>query len=611
MHLQSQHPRYHVFIDHRKSSLPVNYRYSMNNVEDIEQRNIERERLFKRDIQSLLDFLDEPKEEREDSYRELLTILQSLYEAPYRMYKQYHIPKRRKGQFRTICEPISSLKKWQRKIATKLNEVFEPSVHVQAFVPKRSIFSNAIFHAKHTPNEILSIDIRDFFASLTCYHIAPTLRRIVKTDELLRIILFLTTKQNLVPAKFTPIHITRISNLVREIRVRGRFFGRFSLSNVELLIHLISKSGLRAVEINSNSQKELLVKAICDSVKTDIQARERGRISIQTILSSERNQLYWKVHEELLQREPYIWTSIQFKTLLLVGVAFGLEPFDECFPLSSKSADMVLELLRLLSVEDELPEEVTDRLPHCMPIHNIQLSNDETAMATSVHKSSRLYTGNHNFSKTLLHENLYSLPQGAPTSPILSNIAMIEFDQEMSSLAKTYDLAYTRYADDLVFSGNKMPMKMHRTTARKLQDYGLLLNRQKTKRRSLHQQQMVTGLIINPQEQNSKIDLDSIPDRLEDVSKEELSAIQKSRIVRVPKQYVKQLRKEMYCYNKIPPSQKHKQEKDSPLQIEKIQGKLSFIHSVDPEMANRLRNKYWIFPKKYIDLSADSEINDE
>ncbi len=45
------------------------------------------------------------------------------------------------------------------------------------------------------------------------------------------------------------------------------------------------------------------------------------------------------------------------------------------------------------------------------------------------------------------------LVQGAPTSPILSNIALDEIDSELSEIAKSYNIVFTRYADDLVFSG--------------------------------------------------------------------------------------------------------------------------------------------------------------
>jgi len=44
------------------------------------------------------------------------------------------------------------------------------------------------------------------------------------------------------------------------------------------------------------------------------------------------------------------------------------------------------------------------------------------------------------------------LPQGAPTSPKLSNIALADFDQNVRAIARQHGLTYTRYADDLTLS---------------------------------------------------------------------------------------------------------------------------------------------------------------
>ncbi|MEM6397424.1 MAG: reverse transcriptase family protein [Bacteroidota bacterium] len=52
------------------------------------------------------------------------------------------------------------------------------------------------------------------------------------------------------------------------------------------------------------------------------------------------------------------------------------------------------------------------------------------------------------------------LPMGAPTSPILSNLAAIPLDQDLEALAEDKAWTYTRYADDLSFSSQNTPIRL-------------------------------------------------------------------------------------------------------------------------------------------------------
>lgn len=91
------------------------------------------------------------------------------------------------------------------------------------------------------------------------------------------------------------------------------------------------------------------------------------------------------------------------------------------------------------------------------------------------------------------------LAQGAPTSPVLSNLVMYSLDKRLDGLAKTLDLKYSRYADDLAFSGNK-----HRDW-RFLEpligsiclEEGFELNHRKSRIVRSHQRQKVTGVVVN------------------------------------------------------------------------------------------------------------------
>ncbi len=90
-----------------------------------------------------------------------------------------------------------------------------------------------------------------------------------------------------------------------------------------------------------------------------------------------------------------------------------------------------------------------------------------------------------------------SLPQGAPTSPHLANLAFCEGDELLRELAQKHDLSYTRYADDMTFSGKELPTALDHQVRQIARQVGYRLADQKTKRMGRHQCQKVTGLVVN------------------------------------------------------------------------------------------------------------------
>ncbi len=102
------------------------------------------------------------------------------------------------------------------------------------------------------------------------------------------------------------------------------------------------------------------------------------------------------------------------------------------------------------------------------------------------------------------------LPQGAPTSPVMSNIVCDRLDAELTSFAREHDCRYTRYCDDITFSTTRREFPLEIATfipkqEPKLSDafvsliekHGFRLNPEKTRLLDQTKRQEVTGLTAN------------------------------------------------------------------------------------------------------------------
>jgi RNA-directed DNA polymerase len=95
-----------------------------------------------------------------------------------------------------------------------------------------------------------------------------------------------------------------------------------------------------------------------------------------------------------------------------------------------------------------------------------------------------------------------ALPQGAPTSPRLSNLLNYRLDQRLAGAAGRFGAAYTRYADDITFSfARDDPREIRaliRLVKKVLKEHGYTLHQgRKLQLRRRHDQQRVTGLVVN------------------------------------------------------------------------------------------------------------------
>jgi hypothetical protein len=106
------------------------------------------------------------------------------------------------------------------------------------------------------------------------------------------------------------------------------------------------------------------------------------------------------------------------------------------------------------------------------------------------------------------------LPQGAPCSPALANLCSYRLDCRLAGLARHLGLAYTRYADDLAFSGSEeLARRFHRLhvlVARIALEEGFALNTRKTRLMTASQRQRLAGIVVNRRPNPTRDDFDRL-----------------------------------------------------------------------------------------------------
>ena len=167
---------------------------------------------------------------------------------------------------------------------------------------------------------------------------------------------------------------------------------------------------------------------------------------------------------------------------------------------------------------------------------------------------------------TMLCYHKDALPQGAPSSPAITNIILYEFDELVGHWCRERNIAYTRYCDDMTFSGDFDPAEVIRFVRLELKKLGFLLNEQKTKVQRPGQQQTVTGIVVN----------------------EKMS---------IPADYRRKLRQELYYCRKFG-IQEHLQiiGLEIPEDTYRMQllGKVNYVLQVQPEDRDMLEARKWL-----------------
>lgn len=158
------------------------------------------------------------------------------------------------------------------------------------------------------------------------------------------------------------------------------------------------------------------------------------------------------------------------------------------------------------------------------------------------------------------------VPQGAPTSPALTNLLCRRLDSRLSGLAKHLGFVYTRYADDLVFSSAHEARvgSLQRGVLQVLQSESFVVNPDKIAVMRRGARQSVTGLVVNAGDgpRVSRRDLKRFRAVLHDIERNGAEAVSE----------------------KMGQSAGHY-----------ARGYLAFIHMISPEVAAKLREKHaWL-----------------
>ena len=91
----------------------------------------------------------------------------------------------------------------------------------------------------------------------------------------------------------------------------------------------------------------------------------------------------------------------------------------------------------------------------------------------------------------------HTIPQGAPTSPAISNIILREYDDIVGKWCENHAITYTRYCDDMTFSGDFEPAPVIQFVKETLFERGFFVNAKKTVVLRNGQRKEVTGIIVN------------------------------------------------------------------------------------------------------------------
>lgn len=144
------------------------------------------------------------------------------------------------------------------------------------------------------------------------------------------------------------------------------------------------------------------------------------------------------------------------------------------------------------------------------------------------------------------HHVLNVVPQGAPSSPVLSNICAMTLDNRLSGLARRFHLTYTRYADDITFSSNHnvyhqdgaFMSELHRI----ISECKFTINPLKTRLQKRGSRQEVTGLTVSEKPNVSRRFIKNLRAQIHRIKLQETPSLHDINVVRGRLNYLRMVK---------------------------------------------------------------------
>jgi hypothetical protein len=380
-------------------------------------------------------------------------------------YQTWLIPKKKAGH-RVILSPPPPLKYFHRALLRWLETHGPPPTDAaHGFVPNRSHASHAKLHLGR--KVVACIDLANFFGSVTDLHLWVALQGRLPnvTDEALNALIWATTvevRRVARPFLYTRTWTSQASELI------AQYLASRYPDSARLTLALLTK----------------------DPLHEGGEARLLESVAHEWTLNPA--DLYIGFAKSLQLGGGWsIWSQ---QLVLLLCLITG-----QVRTVSRRR--LIVDVLRLLrldswvddrsrpksiqSLQQFLNEDLRSRLqqtPSQQVLPSLNTGDAASAWAAAPKIGDR---------------GVRVLPQGAPTSPWLANLAATDLDRRLMDYATRHELVYSRYADDLTFSGDRLPRRFVHDVAVMVQACGFRVNREKIVVKGQHQRQVVTGIIVN------------------------------------------------------------------------------------------------------------------